>query len=52
MDFGTQFPEPQEYPLQERAPEAPSDSTRPAGQVIAEQSLDAEPHSTAPCFIP
>jgi hypothetical protein len=44
-------PEAQEVHLQERAAEALTDDSRPAAQVLEEQSNDTEQNSS-PCFIP
>jgi hypothetical protein len=44
-------PEGQEVYLQERAVEVLTDDSRPAAQVIEEQSNDTE-QNNLPCFIP
>ena len=52
MDDQTEIPELQEVYLQERACEVSADSTLPAGQVLAEQSHDAQQEAAATRFIP
>lgn len=52
MNPQTQSPEPQEFPLQERTSEAPSDSSLPAAQILTEQSQESDENTAATRFIP